>query len=193
MDKIQQLIDLANIVDPELRNFTQSTLDALSISIWQSRASKNHHLPDERGEWGNWLHTMRVTTNCQYLCEAFNITGMRRDELLCAAILHDCRRYGENDDMDYTVNNHPALVRKFARQFYPDITDKMDDVFTIIEYHMGKWSVPPIKWEFTVLSFTPGLPGEEIGVSVELLGMLLHIADFTDARLVPATLGIKLT
>lgn len=153
---------IEDIEDLAIRDFVRDVLRVAPGSFWSWKASGEHHLEDERGEHGNLLHTVRVTKTVKVLCETADVTGVRRDYLTAASILHDICRYGLDDKSDKTVSNHPQLVRELADKF--QIRTAHNEIFWIIEKHMGKWGDPP----------------QPIDVKDK---DLLHIADCVEAHL----------
>ena len=166
---IEQLAKKAELIqDEEIKQFTLKLVRGVPLSNWTGSASKNHHLPDERGIWGNAIHTMRVVDMCLILSNIFDLEVVQQDYLLSAAILHDCCRRGKTGLSVYTVPEHPYLVRHIAKEL--GITfDYSEDIFNIIEPHMGRW--------------TPtGIPSYITNKELSLPA-LLHIADCVEANL----------
>lgn len=158
--KLYRILD--TIENDEVGLFTRRMLAVVPDSFWVRRASREHHLEDERGEYGNLIHTIRVAMTTDTLCDIPPITGLNRDILTSAAILHDTCRYGLDDNNESTVGEHAQLVRQLAKR--EQLTCKYDDnIFEAIEAHMGRWGTS---------IYTPELSFNSI----------LHIADVVCAR-----------
>ena len=168
MDKIKLMESLQSVinsmVNPEVLLFTTSLLNVAPKSFWERPSSRNHHPEDERGQYGDIIHTIRVAKTVTLLCDIPNITGTPRDILVSVAILHDTCRYGLNDEANYTVTEHALLVRQLAKEHR--IECKFDEpIFNLIENHMGRW-------------------GQKIYTPKLSFNAILHIADTVCARIV---------
>jgi len=106
-----------------------------------SSSTGKYHPFDERGKFGLVLHTCRVTKVTDDLCMAAQVTGKERDNLICAAILHDAAKYGDpSKQLTHTTKDHSNLVEKF-------IPGVPGDIIRIIRTHDGQWSVNPSEWK----------------------------------------------
>lgn len=151
------------ISNPSIRNFVQDLVGLGRSSFFTRPASRNHHLPDERGESGNLLHSIRVIKIVLVIADACSVTEDVKNILVAAATLHDLRRYGPKDEFDYSCENHPLLVRKMAEE-HSLSCDYYELIMRIVENHMGKWGKPP---------FAPNVGLDEV----------LHLADCIEAHL----------
>ncbi len=150
------------ISNSSIRVFVQDMVSLGRSSFFTRPASRNHHLPDERGESGNLLHSIRVIKIVLILADACGSTKDVRDILVAAATLHDLRRYGSKDEFDHSCENHPLLVRMMAKE-HGLSCDYFELIMRIIENHMGRWGNPP---------YIPQLGLDDI----------LHFADCVSAR-----------
>jgi len=106
-----------------------------------SSSTGKYHPFDERGMFGLVLHTCRVTKITNDLCIAAQIEGEQRDDLICAAILHDALKYGDpSKELQHTTKDHSNLVEKF-------IPGVPGDIIRLIRTHDGQWSVNPSEWK----------------------------------------------
>jgi len=163
---INDIVD--NIYSEEIREWVSHILYSAPEAFSFQKASREHHLPDEREDHGNLLHTIRVAKTVTVICDILNITGVQRDKQIAAAVIHDLRRYGLNDECDSSISVHPQLVRLYlldAGIVYKGANRYDDDILVIVEQHMGKWGTPPIHLELGSAS------------------MILHLADCIEARL----------
>ena len=144
----QLSILVQSIQDKSTKTFTLSMIEKAAATAWSRSASLRHHLQDEREEFGNLLHSIRVASICKILSEAFTITceyskSEGDDILLSAAILHDLCKHGLFGISEKSRPDHPNLVRVFADQW--ELTcDHFEDIMSTIENHMGRWgpSIP---------------------------------------------------
>lgn len=131
---------VASIEDIDVMEFTLHLLLVAPASFWTKPASRRHHPEDERGECGNLIHTIRVTKAALILCDIPDITGISRDMVASAALLHDTCRYGLDGESDRSVPEHAQLVRKLAQRH--EVTCKYaEPIFKMVEGHMGRWGV----------------------------------------------------
>lgn len=129
------------IFNSSIRDFVLTMLSYAPEGFFKRRASTEHHLPDERGENGNLLHTIRVVNMVLIIVDISTIKGDDKDVLIASAILHDLCRYGIDDEFDYSHESHPHLVRKLAED--RSLTcDHFFLIMRIIGNHMGRWGSP---------------------------------------------------
>lgn len=161
LDKIADMIR-----NDSVRHFTKEMVFK-SYANMKLPASTRHHLLDEREEFGNLLHSVRVASLCVMISDAAEIdTGYSnpggRDVLLSAAILHDVCRHGLFGMAESSRPDHPRLVRVFADQWRLSC-DYFDEIMRTIETHMGRWSQQPVAFSIDA-------------------GLALHLADLIIAR-----------
>lgn len=162
---IPELIGPINqIKDKSIREFTDAIVHGAPAESWFAPASREHHLPDERKDWGNALHSLRVAKLCFMLADVFSLDSIQTDIILSGAIIHDSCRHGISAKSTASVPEHPMLVRQLARELGAHC-DYEEEIFECVEGHMGKWSPNPVYF-----TDEPDLP------------MLLHIADAVVAR-----------
>lgn len=144
---LRRLPEIDAIYDEELRDGTIRTfLDGCPPYFWEkpSSSSGKYHSPDERGEYGNWLHTKRVfaryVTLSSSLYEAGEISGYEREAGKSAALIHDMMKYGWlSSNNQHTVNDHDIIAAAVAKE----IGDLPAAVYKPIERHMGSWGEGP--------------------------------------------------
>lgn len=162
---IPELNDLIELIkDEQIREFTHSIVYGAPTEAWFAPASKRHHLMDERGDWGNALHSARVAKLCLMFVDVFSMAQIQADIILSSAIIHDACRHGISAKSIESVPEHPALVRQLANELGATCGWE-DEIFEAVEKHMGKWSQNPVYF-----TDEPDLP------------MLLHLADVVIAR-----------
>lgn len=149
-DLFSTLSETVNLIENDsIREFTKAMIDKAPAIVWERAASTRYHLLDERGDYGNLLHTIRVVSLCKVIMDAVEVapgnTSLGRDVLLSAALLHDICRHGLFGLDVSTRTDHPDLVLMHARQ-YGLTCDCFDDIMSTIGVHMGKWSPRPVSF-----------------------------------------------
>lgn len=128
------------IKDMPVHDFTWTVVHRIPESIWKMPSSFRHHLPDERGEWGNAIHSLRVTDLSLVIADSLLVVGMQKDCLISAALLHDIGKRGLHGDASIIqTSRHPYLVREIIKSL-GGIPGDWEAVLYPIECHMGKWS-----------------------------------------------------
>lgn len=139
----ERLPEIWEIEDDEIREKTIQCFNlACPDHFWvrPSSSTGKYHPEDERGEYGNWLHTKRVYIQTANLTESDVELGVmteyQRDCLKSAALLHDMMKYGwPSDDNAHTVDDHDIIAAEVARY----IGELPDEVVLPIHGHMGPW------------------------------------------------------
>lgn len=165
-DVLYWLPEIDLIHDEELRDLTMQTfLDGCPRYFIKkpSSSSGKYHSVDERGEYGNLIHTKRVFAEYAQISESWVemgvITPREKEEGKSASLIHDMMKYGwPSEGNEHTVNNHDLIAASVAEH----IGGVPDNVVRLIETHMGAWGEGP----------TPDTPAER----------LLHTADMSAAR-----------
>lgn len=114
--------------------------------FWErpSSSSGNYHSVDERGKYGNWIHTKRVFAEYCSISESWvelgAITPEQKEEGKAAALIHDMMKYGwPSENNDHTVNKHDLVAADVAR----NIGKTRDTVVQMVATHMGPWGKGP--------------------------------------------------
>jgi hypothetical protein len=145
-----ELSDLTRYIEnEEIKVFTILALNLADIQTFKNKSSRNHHPPDERGEWGNYIHTDRVVRVTDLLCRVCKITGIKRDIANSAAAIHDSCKYGVKVIYSYTHPHHPLFVRELVKDLNCQYKERILDA---VERHMGQWGegTPAFVPELTV-------------------------------------------
>lgn len=146
-----ELYDIVNSISTDsIREFTKQMLKYAPEASWARRASKNHHLEDERVEGGNLLHTIRVAKTVVILCDACDYGQTSRDIMLSAAVIHDMFRYGAKGESDFTVDEHPLIPVEVAVEHKIE-SPYRDIILKAVVYHMGKYGPRPVIPQLTTL------------------------------------------
>lgn len=139
----RRLPEIWDIDDDEIR---QKTIDcflrACPDYFWErpTTSTGKYHPEDERGEYGNWLHTKRVYIQYSNLAESDVELGVlsewERDCGKSAALIHDMMKYGwPSDGNEHTVSDHDIIAAEVARE----IGDLPNEVYLMCHAHMGPW------------------------------------------------------
>jgi response regulator RpfG family c-di-GMP phosphodiesterase len=144
----RRLPEIWNIEDDEIRNRTVDVfIRACPAYFWElpTSSSGNHHPKDERGRFGNWLHTKRVFMMYSNLAESDRELGaLSEHDIDCgksAALIHDMLKYGwPSDNHPHTVDDHPIIAAEVARE----MGGLPDHVYNLIYTHMGPWNSPKV-------------------------------------------------
>lgn len=153
------------ISDTILQVQISQVVNTIASKTWRAPSARNHHLLDEREEWGNLLHTVRVTRMAAVLSEVASLNRRDRDLLRSAAILHDCCKFGLYGEDGYLQYQHPEIVSTLMIELKIQIPN---EVIGIIRQHTGKWGRCRLDWT----------DNRRI-----TLAFLLHVADATVAHL----------
>lgn len=132
---------ISRITDPILNAFTRVVLQDVPSHFWHKPSSAGkHHPPDEHGEGGLALHTLRVARVCWTLCHSR--PDLNPDVMLSAGILHDIGRYGLLEEpAQYTLPEHPDIGAAYLREYGDGL---IEEVACAVEAHSGRWGrIPP--------------------------------------------------
>jgi len=172
MGQLTPLINRANqIQDDEIRAVVIQAIYIVPINTWSNRASRNHHLPDERREWGSRLHTCRVFDAAVFISELYGVSNIQLDIIMAGALIHDIKKFGDHAQYSYTRDEHPFLVRELVDSINPDFKFK-EEILLCVESHMGQWTV--VNTEIKPATFDDAKNGP--------MARIVHLADCLVAR-----------
>jgi len=163
---LRLLPEISVVLDEELQQGTIDTfLNGCPDHFWvrPSSSTGKYHAEDERGEYGNWIHTKRVfitylSISRTYL-EQQLITEYEREAGKSAALLHDMLKYGwPSENREHTSNRHDVIGSNVARH----IGGLPEEVWRPIHAHNGAWAE----------GMVPESDNEQI----------LHIADYVASK-----------
>jgi putative nucleotidyltransferase with HDIG domain len=174
--KMQRLQpEINEIASPEIKLFTQHILEAAPEYFWTvpSSSSGKYHPTQSNGGGGLIRHTKAVVYFAVKLCDVYSITGLEKDYVISACILHDILKYGEVKQA-FTTKNHDyegaMFVRRKGKEFGLDI-GSLDAITGCIAWHMGKWT------DMTGRELKKSFPGE-----YNPMQMVTHLADVISAQ-----------
>lgn len=157
--------EINKIQDPELRQYTYAIASSAPVDSWKLPSSRDHHLRDECGAWGNLIHTVRVARVCAMMSRVLDMDQPESDTLRSAAVLHDICKHGVNAEAVFIYKEHPQLFKKLVEKLGLDLNPEVNGC---IEEHMGRWGPVSAGWNL----------GDQINIR-----FLLHLADCIESQL----------
>lgn len=144
---LRRLPEIDYIEDSELRDGVIRTfLKACPDDFWilPSSSSGKYHSVDERGKYGNWIHTKRVFAEycnlAESWCELGIISPREMEEGKAAALLHDMMKYGwPSEQREHTTDHHDEIVAAVAWH----IGELPEGIVEVLATHMGPWGQGP--------------------------------------------------
>jgi hypothetical protein len=162
------------IENREKRDFMFYLTGLIPSYFWTVPASSSgkYHPITDLGEGGLVRHSLMVYRIALDLLESKQNTTIDRDDVIIAALMHDCCKQGYRES-GKTCLLHPIyaseLIRGLAEVYFDEIPLYIDRIISAIATHMGKWNTS--KYEEGELP-TPKTEFE----------MLLHEADYIASR-----------
>jgi 23S rRNA maturation-related 3'-5' exoribonuclease YhaM len=142
--------ELKLIEDTLIREFTRKCLEKAPKYFWTipSSSTGKHHPSDENCIGGCIIHVRKTVKIVEDLCREHDVSGIDRDCVISAAIMHDLCKSGYPNDLGYTVSGHGALWQQVANQavkFYEFLNNKnYATIGRLIASHMGRFDIPYI-------------------------------------------------
>lgn len=142
-DLIAQLPEIDMIYEPEIRaGVIRTFMDGCPDYFWDRPTSSTgkYHSPDERGKYGNLIHTKRVFKEYVDMSESYleagEMTEYERECGKAAALVHDMMKYGwPSEQNEHTVNNHDIIAANVVKH----IGGLPNEVYLLVHGHMGPW------------------------------------------------------
>ena len=145
------------IEDMLIKGFVRTSLTYAPKYFWTAPRVPATYGPnkDELDDYGLILHTKRVVRMVGSLLDANNISGMERDSVLAAAILHDEFYYSlqqggmaYNEDLMHPFHLGEMLKRRKEDDNLPQnmlmmSEETMGIILRIIRTHKGKYGLAP--------------------------------------------------
>ena len=146
-DVLYWLPEIDAIYDEEIREATLRTFMKGCPDYFLTKPTSStgkYHSPDERGKYGNLIHTKRVFAAYANMSESYlevhEITERQREAGKAAALLHDMMKYGwTSEGREHTTNEHDVIGAEVARH----IGGCSNEVYRLIHGHMGPWGEGP--------------------------------------------------
>jgi hypothetical protein len=138
-------IEIENVKD-----FLKKTITLIPDYFFEVPASSSgkFHSVLECGFGGLIYHTKAVAKIANYLVNLqqyrSKLTEVEKDCVICAALLHDCLKHGEDNKTGFSVHQHPILASEFIRN-----DTRLDNILTqdireiiadAVASHSGEWT-----------------------------------------------------
>ena len=148
---------MPNWLSKDAKDFAKYCMDKAPPHFWTkpSSSSGKYHPPDEHGEGGLVLHTIRVEKIAEILIGG-STAPLWVDAVRLAALLHDVARYGLEEEPDeHSNDSHPELAEKFLIRCWEEQFPALPPGFLgvacqAIRRHMGRWGkhdpITPEDW-----------------------------------------------
>ncbi|MCE1248185.1 MAG: phospholipase D-like domain-containing protein [Firmicutes bacterium] len=175
--RIPKLIDdmVASIQDPQIKAFTKEALSKAPEGFFKapSSATGKYHPADEvdpadmntdtnakaeypkYGGGGLVLHSRRVQSMAEKLCDHYGVKGKEKDEMLCAMALHDVMKGVTMEDMKAgvedsksivwnktTTPNHGEVAAEWIKAIDPTGGKMTKNIQNLVANHMSIWNDP---------------------------------------------------
>lgn len=142
-DILYWLPEIDAIYEPEVREATIRTFLKGCPNYFLTKPTSStgkYHSPDERGKYGNLIHTKRVFKEYCDMSESYvgggEMTDYQRECGKAATLIHDMMKYGwPSDGNEHTVNDHDIIAAEVAQH----IGDCPSEVVLLVHAHMGPW------------------------------------------------------
>jgi len=144
---LRRLPEIDAIYDEKIRDSVIRTyLKGCPDYFWKrpSSSTGKYHSVDERGKYGNVIHTKRAFAEYCNIAESWVELGIikpiQKEEGKAAALIHDMMKYGwPSEQNDHTVNNHDLIAADVAE----NIGKVNPEIVRLIKAHMGPWGEGP--------------------------------------------------
>lgn len=147
---VQPILD--TFENKDIKEFAIVLLDNLPDYIWRVGASSTgkYHPAYSLGDGGLMRHQIAVVRFLNFFLELeqYNakIDSRKRDLMRVAALVHDGRKSGSQEDYErskYTKFNHPILMADVIRSYNEQYLnhEELEFVANIISSHMGQWNI----------------------------------------------------
>ena len=141
INNLNKHVDLIEDIDTKI--FTLAMMSSVNENNWLGPSARDHHLKDECGEWGNAVHTIRVTVTAMEMARLLDLGQYQCDILRSAALLHDCCKHGIDGQVVAICYDHPQLAVELIRRVGVSHDPLIDDC---IAMHMGRWGKVQCDW-----------------------------------------------
>lgn len=141
-EKFQEELQLIN--DESIREFVGYVLDNApkAYFIREASSTNKYHPPSSRGYEGLLRHVKR----CVYVAEQLLRNNIyqklvpHHDTIIAALILHDCKKYGDNNSK-WSLKNHAELAAYWIADMQYDKLNEITrkEIAQLVLTHMGQW------------------------------------------------------
>lgn len=165
----------------DIKEFALNAINHFDDYIWDVPASSTgkYHPSYSLGDGGLIRHTISVVKFLNHMFGVESIanqfTSREKDLLRVAAITHDCKKSGSQQDYNkskYTKFNHPLLAADFIRKLDNDNigSEEKEFIAHVIESHMGSWNTDK------------RYPDVVLPTPQDKYQIILHLADYLASR-----------
>lgn len=140
---------LNTIENEDIRRFAEECIKTIPPYWYKVPASSSgkYHPQFSLGDGGLLRHTIAVIKYLNYMFEiesvADQFTSRERDLIRVAALMHDSRKSGSQEDYEkskWTVFDHPLQAAIVVRKLNGLPKNEIEFVAHCIESHMGQWN-----------------------------------------------------
>lgn len=175
---VQPILD--TFENEDIKEFATVLVDGLPDYIWRVGASSTgkYHPAYSLGDGGLMRHQLAVVRFLNFFLELeqYNskIDSRKRDLMRVAALIHDGRKSGSQEDYErskYTKFNHPILMADVIRSYDGQYLnhEEIEFVANIISKHMGQFN-------------TDKKTGTTLPKPDDSYSELVHLADYLASR-----------
>lgn len=163
----------------DIKNFAKKVIDGFDPYIWKIPASSTgkYHPSYSLGDGGLIRHTIAVVRFLNHMFDVESIknqyTSRERDLLRVAAIAHDSKKSGNQEDYEkskWTKFDHPILAAKAVQHIDGLNRDEKIFIGKAIASHMGSWTTDKRHPDIC-------LPAPENKYQI-----IIHLADYLASR-----------
>ena len=178
LNLVQPILD--TFENEDIREFAVVLLDNVPEYVWHVGASSTgkYHPQYSLGEGGLMRHQMAVVRFLNFFLglEQYSnkIPSRERDLMRIAALTHDARKCGTQEDYErskYTKFNHPILMADVIRSYDGKYLnhDELELIANTISKHMGQWN-------------SDKKSGVTLPKPDDIYSELVHLADYLASR-----------
>ena len=138
--------EINSIKDEKIRKLTIYLLELAPKTFWTHAASSSgyHHPPQSNGEGGLVQHTKMICSMVPIICRAYDMKHEERDEIMCAALLHDIHKHSYTHAIDTSNWMYSDEILLKIRESNPDVlVQSYGRIADMIKMHMGRWTKVP--------------------------------------------------
>jgi hypothetical protein len=144
LDEFKKELDY--IQNPRIRMIAEIAICYIHPLFFEKPGSSTgkYHPYTDLGRRGLLRHTRTAVNVAQLLrtINLFELSEHEQDIAIAALILHDSCKYGVHFESEYTVHEHPLLVKELVpnRTFIEEDLDAWNEICDAISTHMGQWT-----------------------------------------------------
>lgn len=132
-------------LEPDIRNIVEQAFTNVNEQFWHAPASSTgkYHPLYACGDGGVARHTLAAVHFCKRAFISIgDLTKEERDIVIAAMLLHDTCKSGLHFESQYTVFEHPILVKWLYTPKNTADSAIWAQIITTCASHMGRWNTP---------------------------------------------------